>query len=454
MATVKIDTSKHLKRIKPMHAVGQPPFAGGFRKFDFTPMKHLQNANIPYSRLHDVDGAFGGNRFVDISNIFRDFNADETDPASYHFAFTDHLIEAMYSYDLKPIFRLGETIENQMTIEAIRIHPPKDYAKWARICEHIIRHYNEGWAGGYRYGIEYWEIWNEPENGNSLDTNQMWTGTFEEFFRLYDVTAKHLKACFGDSIKVGGYGSCGFGGIFYHPEKFDLCGYPKKEMDASHDRAMDRVYFLFDFLKYIKEHGSPIDFFSWHSYYNVRKTLIMDKFLQSTLQEYGFEGLETQINEWNNANGTSFGLTVHGTSFASASVASMMLAMQDAHVDMLCYYDTRLEASAYGGFFAPLTQEPVCTYYSFVAFGRLYALGTQVQCEVACDTDGLYAVAATNGKKNALMISNQTGEKQPLHIEGADLSDARVYAIDQRRLLSMAFDTNEIANDTVLLIEW
>ena len=453
MATIKVDLGKRLKPIKPMHAVGQPPFSGGFRKFNFTPMKHLRNANIPYSRLHDVGGVFGSNRFVDIPTIFRDFNADEQDPASYDFAFTDHLIEAMLSYDLKPIFRLGVTIENQMTVKPIWINPPTDYAKWARVCEHIIRHYNEGWADGHHYGITYWEIWNEPENGHNPETNQMWTGTPLQYFELYDVTAKHLKACFGDSIKVGGYASCGFGGIFYHPEKYGI-DYPAKEMCDTYEKDINRVYFLFDFLAYIKEHGSPIDFFSWHSYHRTEKTVIMDEFLHRTLAEYGYTDIETQLNEWNNASGTAYGSTVHGSSFASASVASMMLAMQDAHADMLCYYDARLTASAYGGFFAPMSSDPVSTYYSFVAFGRLYALGTQVKTEIVCEAKGLYAVAATNGKKHALMISNQTGVTQPLCIEGADLSDARVYAVDQRRLLSMAFDTSEIENDTVLLIEW
>ena len=453
MATIKIDTSKQLKAIKPMHAMGQPPFGGGFRKFNFTPMKHLQNANVPYSRLHDVGGAFGGNRFVDIGNIFRDWSANETDPASYHFAFTDRLIEAMHEYGLKPIFRLGESIENQMTVEAIRIHPPKDYTKWARICEHIIRHYNEGWADGFRYGIEYWEIWNEPENGPTPELNQMWTGTAEEYYRLYDVTAKHLRSCFGDSIKVGGYGSCGFGGIFYHPQKYGI-NYPAKEIGPNYEKDTYRVTFLLDFLKYVRGHNSPIDFFSWHSYYNVEKTVIMDEFLHRTLNDYGFKGLETHLNEWNNANGTAYGPEAHGSSFASASVASMMLALQDAHTDMLCYYDAKLQASAYGGLFAPLTGEPVCTYYSFVAFGRLYALGTQVECRIDCAQSGLYAVAATDGRKNALMISNQTGEAQPLQIEGVDLSEARIYTIDQRHLLSMAFDADEIKNDTVLLVEW
>lgn len=151
MNTVQVNFNDIIGKIKPIHATGQPPFGGGFRMLNFTPMEHLKNAHIPYCRLHDVQGAFGSNRYVDIPNIFRDFNADETDPANYDFAFTDVMIEAMYQYDLKPIFRLGVTIENQCHIKPLRIIPPEDPAKWARICEHIIRHYNEGWADGFHY---------------------------------------------------------------------------------------------------------------------------------------------------------------------------------------------------------------------------------------------------------------------------------------------------------------
>ena len=208
MAKIQVNFKKIIGKIKAMHAMGEPPFLGGFLKLNFKPMQYLTDAGVPYSRLHDVNGVFGGNRFVDIPNIFRDFDADETSPQSYDFAFTDELIKAMYEYHIQPIFRLGVTIENQAHIKAYRIHPPKDYEKWARICEHIVRHYNEGWANGFNFGITYWEIWNEPENGPKPELNQMWTGTAEEYYRLYDVTAKHLKACFGDSIKVGGYGAC------------------------------------------------------------------------------------------------------------------------------------------------------------------------------------------------------------------------------------------------------
>ncbi len=206
MTNIRLDFEKQLGRIKPMHGVGQPPMLG----INCSRFSYLKDANIPYSRLHDVGGFWGGSRFVDIPNIFRDFDADENDEASYDFAYTDLLINALMENDCEPVFRLGVSIENHPEIKVYRIFPPKDMPKWARICEHIIRHYNEGWADGYHYNIKYWEIWNEPDNGRNNLENMMWQGTKEEYYELYRVTSKHLRSCFGDSIKIGGYASSGF----------------------------------------------------------------------------------------------------------------------------------------------------------------------------------------------------------------------------------------------------
>ncbi len=52
----------------------------------------------------------------------------------------------MVNSGVMPYYRLGVTIENYVDIKVYRIYPPKDYAKRARICEHIITHYNEGRA--------------------------------------------------------------------------------------------------------------------------------------------------------------------------------------------------------------------------------------------------------------------------------------------------------------------
>ncbi len=389
-------------KIKPMHAVGQPPFTGGFTTLDFTPMQILQDAHIPFSRLHDVGGAFGGNCYVDIPNLFRDFDADENDPASYDFAFTDELIKGLVSYGVTPYFRLGVTIENQCQIKAYRIHPPKDFAKWARICEHVIRHYNEGWADGFHFHIQYWEIWNEPENRDDPKLNQMWTGTAEQYYELYSVTAKHLKACFGEKIKIGGYAACGFYGIFGDPEKYGLSVSKREGKRYNSSKEEYRINFFLGFLKYIRAHGAPIDFFSWHTYGTVDVVTVEADFIEQTLDEYGYGHIETHLNEWNLSHNRALN---NGTSYASANVMAMMLVMQRKKTDMLMYYDARyVSVSAYGGFYDPVTFEPSCVYHAFRAFGELYALGNEVECD--CTQDGVYALAARDGEKQAILMSN------------------------------------------------
>ena len=89
---LQFDFEKKRGKIKPMHAVGQPPLAIGVNEIESDMFHFLKEANIPYSRMHDVGGAFGGNMFVDIPNLFRDFDADENDPDSYDFIFTDKQI--------------------------------------------------------------------------------------------------------------------------------------------------------------------------------------------------------------------------------------------------------------------------------------------------------------------------------------------------------------------------
>ena len=432
MANIRIDFENTVGKIKPMHAVGQPPFTGGFCRLDFSPMQVLTDAHIPYSRLHDVGGSFGGNRFVDIPNIFRDFDADENDPEAYDFAFTDEVIKALVEYKVKPYFRLGVTIENQCNIKAYRIHPPKDYDKWARVCEHIVRHYNEGWANGYHFDIEYWEIWNEPENRDDPKMNQMWTGTPEQYYRLYDVTAKHLKKCFGDKIKVGGYAACGFYGIFGEPEKYGMDIEHREGERYNSSKETYRINFFLGFLDYIKKHNSPIDFFSWHTYGTVDTVTAEADFVDKMLNEYGYGHIETHLNEWNLSHDRKKNT---GCSYASANDAAMMLAMQYKKTDMLMFYDAKyVSLSAYGGFFDINTCEPSCVYYAFKAFGELYALGNQA--ELTCEkTDGFYAVAATDGKdRHGVMMVNISEESREVHtnLDGA----YKVYLLDENHLLT------------------
>ena len=91
-ARQKIDFDKTRGVINAVNGIGQPPVTGFANTAYF---HYLKEAGIPYSRLHDVGGAYGMFIYVDIPNIFRDFNADENDPQSYDFAFTDLLIKGL-----------------------------------------------------------------------------------------------------------------------------------------------------------------------------------------------------------------------------------------------------------------------------------------------------------------------------------------------------------------------
>ena len=120
---------------------------------------------------------------------------------------------------------------------------------------------------------------------------------------------------------------------------------------------------------------------------------------------------------------------------------------------MMCYYDARLLASAYGGFFAPLTYEPVCTYYAFAAFGELYALKNQVACMCEQGEAGLYAVAAADEARKAVMIVNHSEEARQVHLNVE--KDFSVYLIDQNHFITKtdrsAADFTLEANQVVLI---
>ena len=405
MLQLTVDFEKKLGKVKPMHAVGQPPFYG----MDFSYCDYLRAAHIPYSRLHDVGGAYGRSVFVDIPNLFRDFDADENDPASYDFAFTDVLLSELVKYGIKPYFRLGVTIENYASIRAYNIYPPKDFAKWARISEHVIRHYNEGWANGFCYGIEYWEIWNEPEGHPDGSDPCMWLGTREQYFELYRIAATHLKKCFGDKIKIGGYASCGFSALKYENAQRALKTGVTEGLSEREGIVLHRQTYFLDFLKMLREHRPPIDFFSWHSYEPFCFDFEQQAYVEKTLSEAGYPDIEIHLNEWN----THYKIENRASSEAAAHAAALMCGMQKTKMSMMHYYDARIGHSTYGGLFDPLTRTPSVTYDAFLCFGALYALGTEAQIEGM--PKDVYAVAATDGKDKGVMLVN-TGRKKELSL--------------------------------------
>ena len=375
-AVVTVDPSTALGPIRDMHSVnGGPkvaPVRGDQKSGNF---EDYQALRIPYARTHDcISCVSGGPHACDISAIFPDFDADENDPANYDFVFTDYYLDNMIRAGTKPFFRLGQTIEHGP--KKYGVLPPKDFAKWARVCEHVIRHYNEGWgwatdkayttknlAWSNQFDVVYWEIWNEPDldpcdDPAALSTGpRCWGGTVTNFFRFYETAAKHLKGKF-PRLKIGGPAICG---------RFDW------------GRR---------FLTYCRDNEVPLDFFSWHVY-AVDPARIAERcrVARTMMDECGFAGAESILNEWNYVKGWSddwvYSREVESGRFnqkGAAFTAATMIECQSAPLDHLMYYDAR--PGGMNGLFDVTTLEPMKGYYPFYAWSRLVDCGTQVACTV------------------------------------------------------------------------
>ena len=398
-AEVKVDLARETGIVKPVNGVGQPPFVG-IR--EFTMFRYLKDAGVPFSRLHDVGGMFGRGVFVDIPNLFRDFDADETDPANYDFAFTDHLINALVAEGVEPFFRLGVTIENYALIKRYRIDPPKDFAKWARICEHVIRHYTEGWANGMKAKIDYWEIWNEADGGSDDPARKSgtWSGTPEQYFEFHAVAARHLKAKF-PKLRIGG---------------------PALAWDL---KWADR------FLGHMAAHQVPLDFFSWHCYGSPGACVKRAQDVRKLLEKHGYGAAEDIMNEWNPGGDRANPAT-------AAKVMAVMLEMQKkTTTSVLCYYDARFSPDRYAGLFNPDTWRPCLAYYPFVAFNEAYKLGGEVA--TGTNAPDQIAVLGASGKgRKILLLANVGGEVAVrLDLTGVDLANVQVLRIDGENTLTL-----------------
>ena len=390
---VKADFTKRTGPVKPMHGVGQPPQTGwGYQMF-----RYLKEAGIPYSRLHDVGGHHGKDAYVDIPNLFRDFDADENDPASYDFAFTDRLLKALVAQGVEPYFRLGITIENRVDVKHYRTIPPKDFAKWARICEHVVRHYTEGWANGFTWKITYWEIWNEADNHPDPNQNPMWKDTFDRYIDLYDVAAKHLKKCF-PHLKIGGFGSCGF---------YAAANSPAVKAANSSPRTQYFVDCYLKFLDEVKKRGTPMDFFSFHTYSDEKEALRQIKWGVDTLKARGFTDVETHVNEWlPHVNHDNL-----GTALQASSICAEMIGMQHSQLDAAMIYDGRCGIGNYSPLFNPLTYKPHKAYYALKAFNEAFRLKDAVATETS--HPDVYALAAGDAKGGVLLVANTSKDAVP-----------------------------------------
>ena len=400
---IYLDKAKKAPAIKAVNGVQNGPVTYDFL-IDET--ENFKAAGFPYSRLHDTEMLYGAGDFVNIHCVFPDMSADPNDPSAYNFKCTDEYIKAIYDAGTKVFYRLGESIENNPRFKRYTV-PPSDFEKWADVCCHIVAHYNEGWADGFHYGVEYWEIWNEPENP------PMWTGTAAQYYELYRITANRLKKRF-PYIKVGGSGSCGF---YSALEKYND---PFYRSFLSYAR---------DFLSYItaEETKAPLDFFSWHVYTDEPDEIaVFAVYCRNLLDEFGFTAAESVLDEWNyNAPDSTGGKFRKGIK-AAVFVGETLIRLQKLPVDLAMYYDAQVMLISYCGLFNEYTKAPEKPFYAMLAFNKIKQFGEPIESP---DADGVFTLASASDNGYTLMITNFNDEPRQITVH-TDAKTANVYTLD------------------------
>ena len=397
---VTMDEARELGPIKAMNAVNNGPSVanpGGEHKRGNN--EEYAALRIPYARTHDSIAVVGlREHCCDVSAVFPDFEADENDPENYDFVYTDHYLDAIRRAGTEIFYRLGETTEHGP--KKYTAMPPKDPAKWARICEHIVRHYNEGWGWGTdkspatvnvawsnQFNIVYWEIWNEADldisHAGVPPNPRSWGGTVTNFYEFFSTAVSHLKRTF-PKLKVGGPA------IAYRQDWAE------------------------GLLRYCKAQSVPLDFFSWHTYStNPHLTSELSRQFRGLLDKTGYPRVESIISEWNFVKGWTddWVYSVECESAreqhkGAAYIAAAMVEGQHSPTDMMMLYDVRLRTPM-NSVFDLYTYRPKKAYYAFYAWSKLRELGTEVASAVAEPAeDGHFYTVAAKGKdgKGAVLV--------------------------------------------------
>jgi xylan 1,4-beta-xylosidase len=179
---------------------------------------------------------------------------------AFDFSEVDSLYDQIRNLGYKPIVELSfmpaviardpdETVFEYRGI----ISPPRDWSEWYVVVRALAAHLVE------RYGLDEvaswaFEVWNEP------NLEVFWTGSQEDYLRMYDESARAVKDVH-PSLRVGGPSTAAAEWV---------------EALAAH----------------AEQHDVPLDFITSHTYGNVP----LDT--RPSIERHGFAGIPTWWTEW------------------------------------------------------------------------------------------------------------------------------------------------------------
>ncbi|HTX27552.1 MAG TPA: hypothetical protein VME19_11095 [Streptosporangiaceae bacterium] len=209
--------------------------------------------------------------------------------AVHDFSGVDRVYDGLLEAGLRPVVELsfmprdlardpGKTVFAWAGI----ISPPRDWDRWADLVRGLAAHLLERYGEAEVTGRWAFEVWNEP----NLDV--FWSGTREEYFRLYDCSARAIKSVH-PGLRVGGPASAAAG-------------------------------WTAELLAHLRASGAPLDYASTHTYGNAPLDL------RPTLAGYGRGGTPIWWTEWGPtpSHFNRVGDTVFAAAFLLRGMASVL----------------------------------------------------------------------------------------------------------------------------------
>lgn len=126
----------------------------------------------------------------------------QDDKLLYSFFNADQIVDFLVSIGMRPIVELSfmpaalSSGDDTVFHYKGNITPPRDMAQWEELMRKLAAHWVD------RYGIDevaqwYFEVWNEP------NLPAFWTGTQDQYFALYETSARAIKGV-DARLRVGG----------------------------------------------------------------------------------------------------------------------------------------------------------------------------------------------------------------------------------------------------------
>lgn len=179
-----------------------------------------------------------GFRYIRFHALFHDdmhiVHRKKDDTLAFEWHQMDKVYDALLEMGLRPLQELSSMPKDMASGDKKACYfrfgstPPKDWDEWEQFIEAYARHIVD------RYGLDevrrwYFEVWNEPNLRGGF-----WTGTREEYWTLYERSARALKRV-DDQLRVGGPASA-------------------------------LAEWVPEIIEMTQERGLPLDFVSTHSY--------------------------------------------------------------------------------------------------------------------------------------------------------------------------------------------